>query len=1216
MKHRGNHIWSTCRILSLAFLLWISLPAYSLQEEYTEYDPQLGGVTITAEFSVFGVDLEPVLVDPEGFYAGTGYDHKFKGAVRPGQTITVTVRGIRANGNSDGYKASINVNDVKDKHQDLSGGMPSATVTYTVPDDVSVVYINMSFHNLSGIDAGHSTGSFTVKIDAHIELDVSKDAPEPKDSHIVIDDDAPGFEGEWPWTIPLSVVVAMLGYVATKNGGKKKDYNPLDRIELRIYKEFGNSLLVGEKPRQVFARIVRIPHGGDEHTDMALTQMIQISAGDQYMQVQPSGMAGEWQSAWISAPELPPGQPVPEEGIVRFYIGNAGGSFTNNLHFQIEVGKFLFGQDNLTLPAHYDKTTRLPFVAVGLPDAAPVDAKVVDTTGKPTDFYSAKVVWNAEKQVHEVLIIDRKQDPKMDNGKAGNFINFDILLTAKTPSGRVMDTRFPLVRYYMGLAFKLKDQDNHVKCYTEEYNPQKHKKCLVGNKRNGKLFVPAESAGQLLLYDYDEDAHRVVISAVVPHAFSIKAVNEVDDRQVQGIGLFPDFTDTKGNYTASCVLRCMEGVLDAPSRLDAVITFEATVENRKYSCETQVLLCSQPWRTFQSDAEWAAAIKADEETKAKLNALLESIERQGLTNRLMPIVKYIDNLIYGYEVRYGFDQASLHFVGVMYNHMLTDRAAYTFNETVPLSLCDDLLECARLTFEQYARPIVNATNKFNEQYGTAVLVGRIAVGFWTYGASEAYFRAYDALSLAALGTTLTDIYIESGNEELTKNLWVMAKEMGKMQILMTGVSIGLHVGFSGLRAKYNPKVSASTLVKPGDIKPKTPAKPTKGQYSSAKKGRITREAINESNQLQAKAAADVKAADSRVKVPKTEAEKYTDARAVRNIEDLHAAIEMCNENPTPENLALKRRLCIELQADPTAKHMLRQLDAPEYTMVKAEFNREWYGINAKVDKAVISELALRNGLRPDQIKTENVSTSKTTQLLTGDTMTMDRDVTYYYLNAKGEKVYFKQSATEQLYRRTLHKEALGYEAHSQAAADKFGKKVDHTVIEDVLHHQESFGPDDVGRLMDPKRHGESLQNPNKVSDAIIWKSQERFESAGEKLKLAETLSDPIEKMEMQRSAINDLKEGAYMTAKDGDNFVIPMDIARKDVNGGLLVSDKLRHAIEHCRLVDKENINISELQARLQSQGYTFESLATDLGETMRRIGSPKLSPPPIPRTP
>jgi hypothetical protein len=291
-------------------------------------------------------------------------------------------------------------------------------------------------------------------------------------------------------------------------------------------------------------------------------------------------------------------------------------------------------------------------------------------------------------------------------------------------------------------------------------------------------------------------------------------------------------------------------------------------------------------------------------------------------------------------------------------------------------------------------------------------------------------------------------------------------------------------------------------------------------------------------------------------------------------------------------------------------HKLRHLMDPEYKMVKAEFNREWYGINAKVDKAVINKLSEKYGLSPEQIKLENIPSSKTIKLLEGDALTMDRDTTYYYVNKKGEKVYFVQTFTDYVYKQCLHKEVLGYEAHSQEAANQFGKKVDHTVIEDVAHHAESFGVD-IDPMMDPSRHGEALKNPNKVADTITFKGADRFANADKYFKLSDMLTGE-DKLKMQRQAINEVKEGAYMIAKDGDSFVIPIDKARADVNGGLLVSDKLRRAIEHCRLIDTDNpIHIEELQLRLKSEGYnSFSEVATDLGNTMRRIGSPKLGAP------
>ena len=1045
----------------------------------------------------------------------------------------------------------------------------------------------------------------------------------PTEAHVEEDNEAWGFDGVWPFTIPAGVIIGLLGYTLTK--GKRKpeegeeDPEHPDPREMHIYKDFGDSFMAGEQPKQVFARIVRKTKKG-EVTDLAMTQMIQITSGDKYMEVVEDGMQGEWKAAWVTAPDI---ENPPEEGIVTFFMGNEGGSYTNRLHFRIEAGKVLFGQDNLTLPAHYDKEVRLPFVVVGMDASKDVDAFILGSDDKKTDFYNVKVEWNAKKEVHEAVITDLKRDEKTDNGTPGTYIPLTLKVVAKHPGGREIEGWISLARYYMGLVLKIGD----VKCYTEEYDPKKHKKLLVGVKRNGKTFVPAETTGRLLLYDYDEEAHSIIIINPVPTAqgFFIKAVDEAENRQVEGIGIQCDVVSNKDPKGTECVFRCVLGALDPPSRIDAIIHIETEYEKKKYAYDKQVLLCSQPWRTFQTDAEWSAAVKEDEEIKKKLNRLIAHIERQGLTRRLLPIVKYIDNMLFGYEFNYGFDRDQLHFIVSLYNFMLTARQEYTFDEPVTITLADEMRMFAQAFIDTNVRPVVNVVNKFNEKLGVPLLIVRIGVGFWTYGASEAYFRAYDVVCVGVTAFNLAEIYVNEGADGLTKSLVVMAKDTAKFQIIMTGVQIGLHLGFSGLRAKYNPRTpNISTPVKPTDIKPKTEPTPSKKQFSSAKKGRITKEAIETSNKRQTKAAQEVRSPEAEMKTkgikPERdlkEAVEYTEARANRNIEDLQAVIELCEENPTPENIALKRRIIIEMQADKTGMHKLKNL-GPEYKHVREVFNQEWFGedgINQKVNKKVIAELAKENNLSPEEIKIENVSSKKLEQLKSGDTSTMDLDTTYYYLNKKGEKVYFKQKHTEELYNRHLHEEALGYEAHSQEAANKFAHKVDRTVIEDVAHHQESFGQEDVGRLMDPNRHFESLENPNQVADAIIYKSKERFMRADELFKKADGITDHWEKLEVQRQAINELLEGGYMTAKDGDNFVIPMDQARADVNGGLLVSNKLQRAIEHCRLVDtKDPINVIQLELRIKSEGYnSFSELAQDLGETMRRVGSPKLEAPTTP---
>ena len=1207
-----------------------------------------GGRTINAtfEYGTSGLELEEVEHFDEGDPIDTQHDVdsntkiiRLKGLASPGDEFMMGISIVEINGTTEQYKEHSHNGTTTHIYCSTQPRLKKYEGTLEWNEDLPLYYgklpISWSPVKIDEDDAKQSGGTIyyymyaaaydfennNLKASVKVIVQLSLDGGE---KHVEVDNVAGGYEGVWDYAIPASVIIAILGYTLTK--GKRKegkeegeeDPKHPDKREMLIYKDFGDTFLAGEDPKQVFAKIVRKTKTGDV-TDMALTEMIQIKAGDEYMQVSDSEMQGDWKSAWVTAPDT---ENPPEEGIVTFFMGNDNGSYTNRLHFKVEAGKVLFGQDNLTLPAHYDKEVRLPFVVVGMDGSKEVDAHILNVgTEKPTDFYSVRVEWNEKKEVHEAIITDLKRDPKTDNGTPGDYIPFTLKVEAKHPGGRTIEGQIALVRYYMGLVLKVGD----LKCYTEEYDKSKHQKLLVGVKRGDKTFVPAETIGRLLLYDYDEGAHKIVIINPIPteKGFFIKAVNETEDNQVQGIGIQCDVVSNKDPKGTECVFRCVQGVLDPPSRIDAVIHIETELEGKTYAYDKQVLLCSQPWRTFQTDAEWSEARKADNETIEKLNKLIDRIERQGLAGRLLPIIKYIDNMLWGYDFNYGFDRDQLHFVGVMYNHMLTERQEYTFNESTAITLGDEMLMFAGAFIETNIRPVVNLTNKFNEKLGVPLLIARIGVGFWTYGASEAYFRAYDALCIGVTAFNLAEIYVNEGKDGLTKSLVVMAKDTAKFQILMTGVQIGLRLGFSGLRAKYNPRTpNVSTPVRPTDIKPKTEPVPSGKQFSSAKKGRITQQAISESNQRQAKAVKDVTSSEAKAKIkgmkPKrdlTEALEYNEAKANQDLQDLRAVVELCEENPTPENLALKRKIIIDVQYNKRAMHIMKHLGS-EFTETRRQFNLEWYGINNKVDKAVIQDLAEKYHVSPKEIKVGNVSTSKMTDLLTGETATMDRDTHYYTLDAKGEKVYFDQQFTEQSYYRHLHEETLGYEAISQEAANKFGRKVDHTVIEDVVHHPESLGPkENLEVLMNSKRHCESLADPNKASDAIIWKSEERFRTAEEKLQLADTMTNHMEKVKLQSDAINDLLEGNYMTAKDADNFVIPMDEARADVNGGLFVSDKLRHAVEHCRLVDTDNpIDVMELELRIKSEGYnSFNDLATDLGETFRRVSSPKLG---VPSTP
>ena len=119
--------------------------------------------------------------------------------------------------------------------------------------------------------------------------------------HVEVDTRAWQPDTALPFAIPASVILGMLGYTLTRGKRKGKDEMPEPR-EMHLYKDFGNTLVIGDEPKQVYAKIVRKTKSGEDVTDVELTSLIRITAGDKYMKVEDGGMSGEWRMAWASAP--------------------------------------------------------------------------------------------------------------------------------------------------------------------------------------------------------------------------------------------------------------------------------------------------------------------------------------------------------------------------------------------------------------------------------------------------------------------------------------------------------------------------------------------------------------------------------------------------------------------------------------------------------------------------------------------------------------------------------------------------------------------------------------------------------------------------------------------------------------------------------------------------------------------------------------------------
>lgn len=153
-------------------------------------------------------------------------------------------------------------------------------------------------------------------------------------SGTVIHTDASDDKGEMPgFVIPAAIAaVVLLGGGAIIGKGKKKKAANKDHAEnqkeseeeeseeeedisyeMRVYKEFGDTINVGDDA-VVYARMVAIYPDGSEKTDLSLTARINIYPKT-YLSLTSKQMSGDYMGAVVSAPMA---DTIPEEAIIVF----------------------------------------------------------------------------------------------------------------------------------------------------------------------------------------------------------------------------------------------------------------------------------------------------------------------------------------------------------------------------------------------------------------------------------------------------------------------------------------------------------------------------------------------------------------------------------------------------------------------------------------------------------------------------------------------------------------------------------------------------------------------------------------------------------------------------------------------------------------------------------------------------------------------------------
>ena len=859
--------------------------------------------TVTYSYSVEGARLEQIKREPIDKYsdwAPNKHTVGFRGKVKSGtqirfrmsmsggsgslypkyyaQGFTFTPYTIRCYEIGGEYKEELNI--IKSKQVIKKVPIPQTPVLDTVFTVTKGQYEDKGYYMFT-IDCGGWWMDSTKKVEKPLEYypgipkmhvvvyllveddpnaatkNGSDGVPEPKATpvddnvgpHYEEDNDAWNFDGAWPFAIPASVITAIVGYALTRRkegeGNGEEQPQQSGRCEMLIYKAFGDTLMVGDMPQQVYAKIVRKTPQGDRD-DPALTALISITSGDGYLMVSGGGMQNGWCTAWVGAPEK---DVVPNEGIVSFRMGNEHGSYTNRLHFIIEAGEVIFGQPNLTLPAHYEKEARLPFVVTGIEQGAPVKVNITDSSGGATANYSVETEWNAKEQLYYAIIRDRVLDKEKDKGVPGKYLTYKLHVEAMSRSGKPIKGELDVFRYYMGLVLDIFG-GNDVKCFIEEYDVTKHQTKKFAAESGGKWYVPAETKCKLTLYDYDESENRILQLAPIPKKFKVNAQDENKQYLADKVYVQIDVTSCKPGDGTYGVLRCTKAVLDAPNRVAGLAVCSVMQGEKTITLEQEVRLCSQPRRDFNDNFVMDAELKNDNRITDQLFHIRSEIYRQKLVDNLFPLLKYIDMVIDGYDPDFGYDKKTLKTITKTYNDVLTGvKAGANAEVAKPLTLADDMLLFIQTWYD---------TAKTTSQ--DLGLCGRLFLGFATLGCSEIVFGAVDTISVGEEIYKGMKDYVDKGGDSIWGGFCVGAKVVAREYIMSKVMEGGMKaIGATAKAAGLTPDKMKEALGKLNAKLKKPFSTPTKGApiKAAVNNSRISR--ANSKTRVQARVEANKRA---------------------------------------------------------------------------------------------------------------------------------------------------------------------------------------------------------------------------------------------------------------------------------------------------------------------------------------------------------------------
>ncbi|MBQ6311655.1 MAG: hypothetical protein IJK74_08945, partial [Bacteroidales bacterium] len=449
---------------------------------------------------------------------------------------------------------------------------------------------------------------------------------------------------EIPWIYIIGGGIAVAGGAALigkkkkpKTGKTKKESRKEDkkeeeeekkhsRFRMILYKDFGNTLAVGNPPQVIGARIEEINVYGEKINRPDLTSQISIFE-EENCTISESLMRGKYKCCNIVAKQAPP-EGQEGKAKVRFVFNGHAGTLINHVVFKVVAAPEIVIGEALTFEAGGGRTLFMEFgINNCTTDVLGVDVSM-DKGG--SSYFSAETEQDKEIPVKfriNITECGKLSDKEKEQAIAGDAERFTCHVSVKLDGRKdPLEATFDIYRMNLGVHMDIRA----LKAYLVDYDSTLENEILATNPKARKKWGESKVTFKLIA----EDKKTGDIRSVLPDADPVFSFEDMPEGNV----LFRDkygndvpnpcalmnfkfvCKEVRSDNTVIGIIHSGGGGLLPPNRAKAKVTLKVTYNGKEYEDTANVMIISQPFRDIADNRDYNLALKDDEK---KLNQLID-----------------------------------------------------------------------------------------------------------------------------------------------------------------------------------------------------------------------------------------------------------------------------------------------------------------------------------------------------------------------------------------------------------------------------------------------------------------------------------------------------------------------------------------------------------------------------------------------------------------